>query len=150
MTDRQVFVKKSALAGSDPIVVVANFPDDPMMARDAQGTDCTPLCLPAEANDQTNLPPLPSVLRPDWRDHMQGIVNEEAERRIDEAFPLYMQNNANADINNSTLLYGANAATWPQDAKDRKAENDRGWNYVSAVRQAADALEHDNTLVDPT
>lgn len=147
----QVYVQKSMLGLPDPILVLAHYIDPPpYQPRDLHGANGTVLILPlsmlANMTDPTNA----TVLDSHWRDQMASMVNGEATRRIEEAFPDYMQRNSNADINASTMAYGADPSVWPQDAQDRRMEGDRGWAYVGAVRQTADALETQLTLTDPT
>src|SRR5262245_14080761 len=143
----QVFVKRSDLP-TEPVPVFAFYEDSPRVADDLHGPDMALLSLPVEKVDRSVTPP---VLVSDFRlTKMPQMVNDQANRRIDVAFPDYMQRNANADINNSTVLYGTNVASWPQDAKDRKAEGDRGWTYVSQVRSTSDALSTNTGLIDPT
>lgn len=143
----QVFVRKTDLAGTDPVRVIAYYPAAPVLDRNLHGADCTVMLLDATSLDMTANPYL---LRVDWRQDMALIVNAESERRLAEVFPDYMQRNASADIGRSTLMYGTDTPSWPQDALDRKAENDRGWQYVSAVRQSSDALSIDLAIIDPT
>lgn len=149
----QIFVKKAALSGSDPILVIAMHPDEPVLPRKLYGDTLTPLTLP---NSKLTIPDPRQpdstfyYLMEDWRQEMSLMAAGEANRRISEVFPDYMQRNANADVSNSLAKYGADTATWPQDAKDRKTESDRGWNYVALVRAASDALANQTTTVDPT
>jgi hypothetical protein len=149
--ERQVFVKKAMLAGVDPVPIIAHYPKEPTRARDMHGAECTVFCVPTTAIDETGIRDgVPPTLRSDWREAMEEIVNTEASRRIEEVFPEYMQRNSNADVTASSLKYGTNVGTWPQDAQDRKAESDRGWQFISTVRQTSDALGLDHTLIDPS
>src|SRR5262245_21110726 len=132
----QMFVRRSDLP-TEPVPVFSIYEDDPQHAEDLHGSEFTLLNLPIDKLDRSVTPP---VLVSDFRlTKMPQLVNDQANRLIYVAFPDYMQRNANADINSSTMLYGANPATWPQDAKDRKAEGDRGWTYVAQVRMTSDA-----------
>jgi hypothetical protein len=165
----QVFVSKSALGLPDPIPVLGYYVDTPVLDRDLHGsgatvfslplsaviapspmkpiTGVTPPTTPAQPTDTQFVP----VLKASWRaDNMPQMVNDEALRRIEESFPDYMQRNANAAINASTMQYGVDTTAWPQPDKDRKTANDTGWIYVQAVRDRSDALESQITLTDPT
>jgi hypothetical protein len=142
----QVYVNQADLS-NDPVPVLGFYPDVPVMAIDAYGANTTRLSLPAADVDLTQTPP---VLVTNFRNDMAIMVNDEAGRRIELGFSGDMQRNANADINRSTMLYGADYTTWPADAQARKTEGDRGWQFISAVRQASDSLSTQTTLVDPT
>lgn len=144
----QVFVKRSSLGEADPVPVISHYSDIPLMSASLHGGEYTVMILPPSAVDMPQNAPF--KLKSDWRDNMATITQNEAYRRIEDVFPTYMQTNANSDINYSTNKYGVDTSVWPQDAKDRKAENDRGWNYVGAVRQTSDALASQVTLTDPT
>lgn len=156
----QVYVNKSALAGTDPIPVLGAYQDLPVLQMDLHGTGTTKLHLPTSAivpgkpmpidPMSTDTPTMPTLKASFRSDNMSDMVNYEAVRRIDLVFPDYMQRNANGDINTSTMKYGADSSQWPQDAQDRKALNDTGWTYIGNVRQASDSLETQVTLVDPT
>ena len=149
----QFFVKKADLPGPDLVPVFASYPDSPIVARNAHGDQITPLVLPASQllipmpNDPPGTMP---KLKDTFRNFMPQMANGKSSRRIDEVFPAYMQSNANADNNSSTMKYGAASVSWPPDAKARKAEADRGWNYIAAVRQSSDALSTQTTTIDPT
>jgi hypothetical protein len=142
----QVFVNKADLI-STTIPVLAYYNDLPVLAIGIHGANATMFSLPPTDVDLTQFPP---VLTSTFRNDMAIMVNGEANRRILLVFTDDMQRNANADINRSTTLYGANPATWPADAQSRKTEGDRGWTYVNAVRQAASALSTQTSLTDPT
>lgn len=142
-----VYVNRSDLINS-PVPVVGYYEEALGLAIDFQGSACTMLFLPQEAIDKTTLPPtLTTDFRANW---MVRMVDNEAQRRIALAFPDYMQRNTNADINTSSLKYGIDSSTWPADAQARKAENDRGWAFVSAIRTTSDALGAQTATTDPT
>jgi hypothetical protein len=153
----QIFVSKTALAGTDPVPVIATYDDLPVRKIDLHGMGATVLTLPLAAvvpppkpSGTVPAPPLPT-LKPSFRgDYMPMMVNGEASRRITLVFPDYMQRNANNDASESILKYGNDSSTWPQDAQDRRAQGDQGWAYVNACRQTSDALATDVTIVDPT
>jgi hypothetical protein len=139
----QVFVAKSDFTQS-VIPVHGMFPDLPWISRNALGASYTPLSLPDSAVVQSNqlvVGSPPAQLAANWRNNAALICNEEAERRILEVFPDYMQRNANQDVSHSMTTYGSSVvSSWPSDAQARYNEGMRGWNYVSAVRQTANAL----------
>jgi hypothetical protein len=141
-----VFVKKADLI-LDPVPVLAYYPDAAALPIDYHGSDATMLCLPENSVDVSTIPPR---LISGFRNDMEEMVNDEAERRIEIPFPAYMQRNCNSDINASITKYGSDPSTWPTDAQQRKAEGDRGWTYVADVRQTADALSTQTTISDPT
>jgi len=156
----QVFVNKADLT-NDPIFVVASFDTElPLVPRGQMGSGCTVLTLPATAITQVPDPRMPgtvggliphnvSVLRSDWRTNIDEITNGEAYRRIIEGFTEFMQRNATNDNISSLQKYGNDTGTWPADAVARKAEADRGWAYIAAVRQASDAMQG-SLPTDPT
>jgi hypothetical protein len=141
-----IFVNKADLT-LDPVPVLAYYPDASAMAIDTHGANATMLSLPTQDLDLSTTPPR---LVTGFRNDMASMVNYEAERRIEIPFPAYMQRNCNSDINQSITKYGADPSVWPTDAQQRKTEGDRGWTYVSTVRQTADALSTQTTLTDPT
>ena len=142
----QCYVNKADLI-NDPVPVLAFYPDSPTLVNTIHGPNATRLQVPDADLDQSQFP---NVLVSTFRNDMETMVNSEGGQRITAVFTDDMQRNANADVNRSTMLYGADPATWPSDAQARKAEGDRGWQYVSAVRQASDALSTQTSLVDPT
>jgi hypothetical protein len=143
----QVFVRKSDLATS-PVLVIASYPDAPTLAMTLHGDGTTLLSLPPNKIDSSKPPP---VLFADFRATcMEQMCNDQAARRIIDAFPTYMQTNATSDFTRSVTLYGADPTAWPSDAQARKTEADRGWAYIADVRRACDGLETNITLIDPT
>jgi hypothetical protein len=157
MASMLVFVRRSDLI-NDPVRVMAFYDELSALPLDFMGAECTRLSLPQEAIIKPTydvLNPDPTAMIPklvsDFRvQYMRQMVLAEASRRINLAFPDYMQRNSNADINNSTMKYGAGYGTWPPDAQARKAEGDRGWQFISDVRRVSDALETQTSTTDPT
>ena len=142
-----VYVNRSDLI-NDPVPVVGSYEESLGLAIDFHGSACTMLVLPPAAVDMTTFPP---TLKTDFRaNFMSSMVNAEASRRIAMAFSYDMQRNCNADMSTSTMNHGADSTTWPADALSRKAENDRGWVFVSAIRTASDALGAVTATTDPT
>jgi hypothetical protein len=136
----QVVVRRNDLANPNP-VVIATYNDDIFVDIAALGlTDdiATVLTVPASAiSYPANQPP---TLASSWRDNGQMTTNAEAFRRIERVFSSYAQRNANADMVDCVTKYGADSATWPQDARERKTLADQGWDYVNSVRQQSNAL----------
>jgi hypothetical protein len=138
------------------VPVYGVYPDIPMLDRNMMGTTLTVLSLPPEAvkaappyDPTVSTTVLFSQLASDWRTHTDWLVNNEAQRRILESFSEFMQRNATNDATRSITLYGTVSTTWPVDAQARKAEADRGWVYISAIRVQADAMMS-SMPVDPT
>jgi len=143
----QFFVKRSDLS-LPKVPILGSSGDFPLLDRNTYGTDVTVLTLPNNAMTY-DADTHQYYLASNWRTNAQMICNGEAYRRIIESFTEFMQRNATNDATQSVMLYGADPATWPQDAKDRKAAAETGWDYVTAIRQQSDALA--NALpVDPT
>lgn len=143
----QVYVLKSDLSSQAAVVMVqGSYPDQPQLDRNLLGTQFTVLTLPPTsvvpyAVPGTSPALLMSQLESGWRNNASMIVRNEAQRRILESFSEFMQRNATNDATQSLMLYGPDPAAWPQDAKDRKAAAEVGWDYVATVRQTSDALE---------
>jgi hypothetical protein len=146
----QVIVRRADLGEQQPIVL-AFFPDGTDIRNtQSYGNGITTMTVP----DSAVVPAPPEspgghVLAANWRSFPNVVVNAEANRRVLISFPDYMQRNANQDQLASVTKYGADSANWPQDALDRKAQADAGWNFVNAVRESSDALIGGMPL-DPT
>jgi hypothetical protein len=90
-------------------------------------------------------------LQPAWREpNKTQILSYEANARIQAVFPDYSQRNANNEMNGYITTYGANSASWPSAQQSRKAEMDRCWTYVSAVRASANNAGNVALPADPT
>jgi hypothetical protein len=146
----QVFVVRNDLLVEDsthPVHVLATYPNETPVAIDLYGTGNTLLVL-ADAQVYYDRDNMSMVLRSTWRDDWAPVVNAEANRRIVLAFPEYKQRNYTAAVQTSITTYGTDTSTWPQVDQDNKAEGDRGWQYVSDVRAAANGFSA--MPVDPT
>lgn len=146
----QAFVIRNDLLIEDaqnPVRVRAVYPITANLPIDFAGSDCTSLVVADNLvlNDRDNFR---TVLVATWRDDYKPVVNAEASRRINLAFPEYKQRNFTAKYQDYITTYGADPAAWPQDALDFKVEYDRGWQYVSDVRSASNAWSAMPT--DPT
>ena len=90
------------------------------------------------------------MLATNWRDNGVVVANAEAFLRIERVFSSYAQRNNNADMSNCITKYGADPATWPADARDRKTIGDQGWTYVNSVRTTSNAMSQGALPADPT
>jgi hypothetical protein len=144
----QVVVRRADLGEQQP-VVLAHFPDaTDIRSTQSYGDGVTVMTVP----DTTlvKVEHIGNVLAANWRSFPNIVVNAEANRRVQISFPDYMQRNANQDLVNSITSYGPDPSNnWPQDALDRKASADAGWNFINAVRQTSDAMAAGMPL-DPT
>lgn len=147
----QVFVRRSSLtlAANEAVDVMMYFEDSVILPPETQRPDFTLLKLPGGA-----LKPSTRAIRelePGWREaYRKQISAGEAERRILAAFPDYQQRNSAAELMGYVSNHGANSATWPREAQQRKAEIDRAWTYVNAVRRASDGMLAGALPADPT
>lgn len=146
----QVFIKRSDLMSKEAIRVAGYCEDAVAIDPDAHGADMVVLSLSRAAivhrPDGGGM-----VLRADWREaNRERIAAGEAERRIFAAFPEYSQRNSMAELIGYIASLGANSATWPREAQQRKAEIDRAWAYVAAVRRASNGMLSGTLPGDPT
>ena len=143
----QVIVRRADLSSPNP-PVIGSYADEVLVDVTAQGLtkqNATVLLVPATAIAYTDRGPLMTgmgypILTSSWRDNAAAIVNGEAFRRIERVFSSYAQRNANADMSNCIMKHGADPATWPAEARDRKTMADQGWTYVNSVRQTSNAM----------
>jgi hypothetical protein len=144
----QVIVRRSDLGEQQPLAI--GYFADNVIIRDlaSYGSGLTVLTLPDTASIITS-PGEAARLVPNWRSYSATIVNAEANRRIQLSFTDYSQRNANQDVITSITKYGAETTMWPQDAQDRKATADTGWNFVNTIRETSDAMIAGMPL-DPT
>ena len=86
----QVFVLRTDLSSTNP-PVIASYPDLPVLDRSTHGPGAAVLSLPQTAmqtDPQTRVVTLIST----WRTaNVNQIVNDEAQRRIEESYTVYMQ-----------------------------------------------------------
>ena len=147
----QVFVNRSdlTLAANEAVPVLGYYDDAQPIDRAAHGASAAILSLSAGAVVNTSLG-MPT-LAAGWREaNKQRIASAEATRRIDAAFPEYSQRNSLAELTGYLAEHGADAGRWPAAAGRRKAEIDRAWDYVNAVRAAAGGLVKAALPADPT
>ena len=158
-----VFVRRSDLAApnQDAVPIVGYYNDETEVPADAHGADVTMFSVPDWAivnnypSEYNMVPPgsrpIGPTLPKNWREtYRASIVGEEAARRILEVFPEYSQRNSVSELNGYILQFGTNVTEWPNRARNRKAEIDRCWNYVNAVRTRHGALANTTLPSDPT
>jgi hypothetical protein len=128
----QVFINRAELAFRDrPMRVLGYHEDGQAIEVSAYGAQATVLSLRSSAITNTQTGP---ALMPGWREaNREQVVRGEAARRILAVFPEHAQRNA-------ALELGLMAAGGAKDSAKRKAEIERAWTYVNAVRQAAKAM----------
>jgi hypothetical protein len=152
----QVFTPRSGLTGAanEAAVIMMSFPDGFVYPPTAMLAAWTVLSVSDAMVIPKVIPYLQSstmVLQTNWRaDNPTQTVSYEANRRITTTFPEYSQRNSNSEINGYITTYGADTTTWPAAEQARKAEVDRCWNYVNAVRNIANAMVLSALPVDPT
>lgn len=152
----QVFIKEGALVDeTSDVPVVAFYPDGTTIVENMHGADAFVMYTPddsivksAASSDASGM-----VMKQDWRSNTEqaaAVIDYEANRRINIAFPVTEQTKANAIINNYIITYGPDSVTWPSDAQTKKATITSGWNYVNAVTAAAISLKQSSPPLDPT
>jgi hypothetical protein len=149
----RIFVRRSSLTlKSDEVVPVLMTLDDsaelPNEAQWPQLRDAAMLNLPASAIQHVDMRP---TLPPGWRETYRSQIAEgEAERRILAAFPEPLQRYSLYELDAAILDHGSDAKQWPQSAQRRKADIERAWGYVQAVRAKAGSLAKSALPADPT
>lgn len=134
----KVFLKSSV--GDNSPRIVAQYPDGARVRDDAHGEGVTVLTLP----DNLIVPEFEQGLFrgmrlvDDWRKRAgPEMVEAEAKRRTEEVASASEQAAALNEKLDLILRHGINVSTWPEEAKDRKAEIDGVLSYVAAVRDRA-------------
>jgi hypothetical protein len=134
----KVFVKRSdlTLSANAAVSVIGYYDDHTDIAPTAHGAGATVLSLGPEA--VVTGPLRGMTLASNWRDlYRDQMAHGEAERRIVAAFPEHSQRNCLAEYMGYIVAHGPDAAKWPKVAQSRRAEIERLWAYVTAVRLAA-------------
>jgi len=144
----QVFVARADLSLSTGIKIISSYPDVPTINRDQHGTDAAVLSLPNEATT-FNPDQRQQVLIDNWRTYASQIVNGESQRRILESFSEFMQRNALARVQRDITTLGWDWNTWNATERNVYSTAQTGWQYISTVRTASDAMVA-NMPVDPT
>jgi hypothetical protein len=142
----QVFVRRSTLT-NEAVPILLSVDDTAAIPLEMQRPGLTVLSVAGSAIQNSERGP---ALEPGWREtNQREIIKGEARRRILEAFPEHEQRNAALEI--ALLLATHGSGQWPREAQGRKAEIERAWGYINAVRAAAKAMLATGTLpVDPT
>jgi hypothetical protein len=149
----RTFVRRSSLTlKTDEVVPVLLTLDDraevPTEKQWPMVRETAMLDLPPDAVRQVDMRP---VLPPNWREtYRTQIAQREAERRIEEAFPEPLQRYSLYELNAATLDHGTDAKQWPTRTRQHKADIDRAWNYVQAVRAKANDMAKSALPADPT
>src|ERR1700758_5365336 len=81
------------------------------------------------------------TLDPSWRNALNSVINQEAQRRILISFPEYVQRNATQDTQDNMRTYGLDSTQWPQSAQDQQTEINRGWSFVDSYRASSNNLQ---------
>jgi hypothetical protein len=143
----QVFVRRSSLL-AEPVPVMMYFEDSAAITPEMRRPELALLTLNGAAVQRTHRG---NVLAPGWREsNRERVVHGEATRRILAALPDHSQRNRLAEFLRYVVAHGADAAKWPRPAQERKAEIERGWNYIDAVRKAARTMANAPLPADPT
>src|ERR1700747_2366295 len=134
----QVFLKRSDLSSNQDAEILAVYEEGVEVDPKWHGGNAAIVHVP---NSAINYSVSPYKLLAGWRDGNQAqMMAAEATQRIDDVFPDYAQRNLIAEIEGYILQYGADSTKWPEAAKQRKAEFDRCWNYVEAIRSTSNKL----------
>lgn len=138
----KIFIRSGDVT-ADNIMVMASYSDNTDIADDAHGSGYSVMYVPDNAIERRQLPGQPEAmyLKSNWRESADAIMNGESTRRIAEIFPDDSQRAALAETNSNMMAYGLNIADWPADARTRKGMFDAGWNYITSVKQTAEALK---------
>jgi hypothetical protein len=150
----RIFVRRSALTlkADEVVTVMMTLDDRAEMPTEAQWPPLTQMAM-------LNVPPLAlhhvqiglPTLAPGWRETYRTQITEgEAERRIVIAFPEHLQRYSLYELDAAILDHGPDAKQWPATTKQRKADIDRAWGYVVAVRGKAAAMAKGALPADPT
>ena len=146
----QVFVRRSDLT-LDSVPVIGTYDDSVRIDPAQHGGDMVVLSLPPNAVISPTAEISMPMLVTGWREaNKQQIISAQATKLIDDVFPEYSQRNSTAELTGYIATYGADSNKWPDAARKRKAEIDRCWSYVNAVRNKSTAMMRASLPVDPT
>jgi hypothetical protein len=142
----QILINRSEFA-KNPVEVIAYYDEGVEIDTKIHGDDVVVLHLPESA---VRFVDTHMILVPDWRDrYKDAVVADEAQRRIEDAFPEDEQSNTALELTTYMLDYGTDVARWPPAAKARKAEADRCLNYVKSVRSRRAEMLKGNLPANP-
>lgn len=146
----KVFIKGADMASGKDARIIAVYEDDIAIDAKAHGDDAIMLTGVPRTAVKSDINGM--MLASDWRQmsDTRQVVSGEATKRIEEVFPSYSQLNTVMEVEQYILKYGTDAAKWPANVKQRKAEIDRCWDYVNAVRSASATMAKASLPVDPT
>jgi hypothetical protein len=95
----QAFVVRDQLVQAERVSVIAAYSDSSEVPFDFHGNKY--VLLTVADNLIVKDPDLPiQYLAPNWREDYKTVINAEASRRINQAFPLFKQMNYSAQFNN--------------------------------------------------
>jgi hypothetical protein len=151
----QVFLKNGALVDmTSNIPVIAFYPDNTVLVGNMHANTFV-MYAPDNAiiktGSGTDQPVV--IMTQNWRsDSTQSaaVIDYEANRRIDIAFPTSEQTKANAITNNNIMTYGHDSTTWPSNAQSQKVTITGGFNYINDVEAAATTMKGAAPPLDPT
>lgn len=145
----KVFVRTSQVNEKSPDVV-ATYKSDAEVPEGAHGEGMTVLELPSDMVVLSPDPLRPMKLKDNWRSaNPEKVMDAEADRRVHEVFSVKDQLEAIYDLVSITIDYGTDEAQWPQEARDRKAAIDKGFNYVGQVRDRARQSRGGEVKINP-
>lgn len=138
----QIFVPRNDLLVEDaqnPVRIFAAYSETPAQIITLHGSQYTVLIVGDNyvVNDVENAR---QILDASWRNNYLPVINAEAARRINLAFPQFKQMNYNAMYNSYQSQYGTDTTMWPTEAQTFLAEYQRGWQFVSDVRSVANSI----------
>jgi hypothetical protein len=143
-------VKRADLTGtgSEVVRVLAFYDDDAAFDPAAYGDDVAVLLV---AQSAIRASPDPATLDPNWRtQNSRQTVMREATSRIEDVFPEDAQRDSIMEVNDYMLQFGTDINKWSAMARQRKAEIDRCWNYIRAIRTAGNGMASAPLRADPT
>jgi hypothetical protein len=134
----KVVLKSSELNSNERPTVIAFYDDNVEVSAAAHGDGMMVITVSSSMLDLSQHVP---KLAADWRTKAgKAITESEAKRRVDEVLPLTEQVSSLRETVELIVQHGADLATWPAEAKTRKAEIDNKWTYVDAVHERARAM----------
>jgi hypothetical protein len=144
----KIFIRKSSVAESNP-EIMASYPADAQVDADTHGPDMVmfeitaPIKLERRPDNSQFDRIEPFARLPDgWREKFsRPILEAEADRRIGDVLPVMEQLTSLRETIDLILQHGTDAAKWPPQAKTRKEDIDKAWNYVREVRERVRALK---------
>ena len=137
----KVYVRSGDITGAD-IFVIAAYPDGTNVPEDAH-LGYTVMYVPDDAIETRQLPGQPPAmyLRQNWRESASAYLR----RRSDPSHQCGVQRSGSAcrarrDAEQHDDLWDQRCGM-AAEARARKATFDSGWNYITSVKQTADAMK---------